>query len=55
MDLNQILKIDIFSKRLLYKFLSGRPIRETKGIIVVCFDDKYARVYKKILKILKVC
>ena len=35
------LKIDIFSKRLLYKFLGGRPVTETTGIILVCFDGKY--------------
>jgi len=26
---------------LLYKFLGGRPITETTGIILVCFDGKY--------------
>ena len=31
------LKIDIFSKRLLYKFLGGRPITETTGIIFGVF------------------
>jgi len=35
------LEKNIFSKRLLYKFLGGRPITETKGIILVCFDGKY--------------
>jgi len=35
------LKIHIFSKRLLYKFLGGTPITETTGIILVCFDGKY--------------
>jgi len=54
MDVSQILKIDIFSKRLLYKFLGGRPLTETTGIILVCFDGKYTRAYKKALK-LKVC
>jgi len=34
------LKIDIFSKCLLYKFLGGRSITETTGIILVCFDGK---------------
>jgi len=36
MDVNQISKIDIFSKRLLYKLLGGRPVTETTGIIL-CF------------------
>jgi len=31
MDVNQIWKIDIFSKRLLYKLFEGRPITETTG------------------------
>jgi len=35
------LKVDIFSKRLLYKFLGGRSIKETTDIILVCFDGKY--------------
>ena len=48
-------KTDIFSKRLLYKFLGGRSITETTGIILVCFDGKYTWAYKKILKIWKVC
>ena len=42
------LKIHIFSKRLLYKFLGGTPITETTGIILVCFDGKYTWwAYKK--------
>jgi len=41
MDVNQIYKIDIFLKRLLYKFLDGRPITETTDIILMCFDGKY--------------
>jgi len=48
-------KIDIFSKRLLYKFLGGRPITEITGIILVRFDGKYTRAYKQVLKIKKVC
>jgi len=35
-------KIDIFSKLSLYTFLDDRPITETTGIILVCFDGKYA-------------
>jgi len=53
MDLNQLKKTDMFSKRLLYKFLGGRPIAETTGIVLVCFDGKYIWAYKKILKIKK--
>jgi len=41
----------MLSKRLLYKFLDGRPITETMGIILVCFDSKYTWAYKKTLKI----
>jgi len=41
MDVNQIEKIDIFSKRLLYKFLGGRPTTETIGTILVCIVGKY--------------
>jgi len=33
--------IDIFSNRLLFKFLGGRPTTETAGIFLVCFDGKY--------------
>ena len=40
MDVNQIYKIDIFSRRLLYMFLGGRPITKTTGVILVCFDCK---------------
>ena len=36
MDVNQIYKIGIFSKR-----LGGRPITETTGIILVRVDGKY--------------
>jgi len=35
------LKIPIFSKRLLCKFVGGRPITNTLGIIIVCFDGNY--------------
>ena len=28
----------IFSERLLYKFLGGRPITETTGIMLMCSD-----------------
>jgi len=35
MDVNQIEKFYIFSKRLLYKFLGGRPVTETTRIILV--------------------
>jgi len=35
--------------------LGGRPITETTGIILVCFDGKYTWAYKKILKIKTVC
>ena len=54
-DVHQIWKTGMFSKRLLYKFLGGRPITETTGIILVCFDGKYTWAYEKILKIKKVC
>jgi len=30
-----------FSKCLLHELLGGRPITETTGIILVCFDGKY--------------
>jgi len=40
MDVNQIKKFEIFWKRLLYKFLGGRPITDTTGIILVRFDSK---------------
>jgi len=53
MDVNEILLIDIFSKRLLFRFLGGRPITETAGIILVCFDGKYTWAYKKNTKNLK--
>jgi len=43
--------IDIFSNRLLFKFLGGRPTTETAGIFLVCFDGKYTWAYTKILKI----
>jgi len=51
MGVNQIYKVDIIAKRLLYKFVGGRPITETTGIILVYFDGKYTWTYKKTLKI----
>jgi len=51
MDANQIQEIDIFSQRLLYKLLDGKPIAEITIIILVWFNGKYTWAYKKILKI----
>ena len=53
MDVNQIWKINIFSKRFLYKFLGGRSITETTGIILMCFDGKYYLSLQKNAKNLK--
>ena len=40
----------MYSKRLFYKFLGGRPLTETSGIVLVCFDGKYNWAYKKFKK-----
>jgi len=53
MDVNQISKIDIFSKHLLYKLLGGRPATETTGIILCVLMANILEPIK-ILKILKV-
>jgi len=44
-------KNDMLSKGLLCKSFDDRPIAETTGIMLVCFDGKYTCAYEKILKI----